>query len=112
MNFDNKDEGLPLRIADCKTLQETLEVIRSTSNEKSVLFRLLFDIIDCEERRLFDQWDLLQMRHAWLQKFTSDPTKLKHLLLSFLSQQLKPDNKECNFSSHELELIIENVVKM
>jgi len=69
---------------------------------------IIFDIIDCEERRLFDQWDLLQMRHTWLQKFTSDPTKLKHLLLSFLSQQLKPDN-QCNFFSHELELIIENV---
>jgi hypothetical protein len=100
-----------LRITDCTTLQQAIELIRTTPNERIPLFRLLFDIIDAEERRIFDQWDLLEMRTVLLQKMHDDPNELKHQLLSFVSQQITiPTNH--SFSSHEVELIIECLLKI
>ena len=104
-----------LRITDCETVHQALDLIRCTPNERIPLFRLLFDIIDAEERRLFDPWDLLEMRNVWLQKIYSDPNLIKQQLLTFISQQHQAhveSSQRMAFSTHELELIIECLLKI
>jgi hypothetical protein len=72
----------PLRIIECKTCQEALSLIRHTPLKPSHMLLLLQDIEKVERDGTFDQWDIHDVKRAFLNQLYPDPVAVRERILA------------------------------